>query len=91
MSQQLSCWARCKVVRPGNLVWPKIRLTASVTDLITILRCFLSFKTVTTSRDIVVFKIKFPEKNGHPSPCTLFSTASETRYRKSPSESVYAL
>jgi hypothetical protein len=36
-------FAQCKVVWPGHSVRPKIRLMASGTDLITILRCFLSF------------------------------------------------
>jgi hypothetical protein len=55
-------------VRPGHSAQPEIRLTASGTDLITILRCFLSFKTVVTSRNIIVFKIKFSRpKNGYPS------------------------
>ncbi len=49
-------------MRPGHSVWPKIRLTESETDLITILRCFLSFKTVLTSRNIIVFKIFFSGK-----------------------------
>ncbi len=44
-------------MRPGHSVRPKIRPMASETDLITILRCFLSFKTVLTSRNIIVFKI----------------------------------
>ncbi len=35
------------------------KITESGTDLNTILRCFLSFKTVVTSRNIIVFKI-FP-------------------------------
>jgi hypothetical protein len=63
-----TCCARCKAARPIHSVQPKIRLTASGTDLITILRCFLSLKTVVTSRNIIVFKIKkFLPKNGHPS------------------------
>ncbi len=63
-----TCFARCKAVRPGHSVWPKIRLTESGTDQITILRCFLSFKTVIISRNNIVFKIKFSQpKNGHPS------------------------
>ncbi len=39
--------------------------------------CFLSFKTVVTSRNILAFKIKnFPaKKNGLPSRFTLFSTS----------------
>jgi hypothetical protein len=49
-------------VRPGHSARSKIRLTGSGTDLITILRCFLSFKTVVTSRNIIVFKIKFSRK-----------------------------
>ena len=53
---------------PGHSVRPKIRPMASETDLITILRCFLSFKTVVTSPNIIVFKIKISRpKNGHPS------------------------
>ncbi len=44
------------------MVRPKHRLTVSGTDLITILRCFLSFKTVVTSRNIIVFKIKIPSQ-----------------------------
>jgi hypothetical protein len=51
---------RCKTVRPGHWhsVRPKTRLTESGTDrdLITILRCFL--KTVVTSQNVIVFKIK---------------------------------
>ncbi len=55
-------------MRPGHSVRPKIRLTESGTDLITILRCFLSFKTALTSRNIIVFNIFFsPARNGHPS------------------------
>ncbi len=39
-----------------------------MTYLITILRCFLLFKTVVTSPNIIVFKIKISRpKNGHPS------------------------
>ncbi len=49
-------------MRPGHSVRPKIRLTESGTDLITILRCFLSFKTVCTTRNIIVFKIFFRQK-----------------------------
>ncbi len=45
-------------MRPGHLVQPKIRLTETGTDLITILRCVLLFKTVVISRNIIVFKIK---------------------------------
>ncbi len=71
-----SCSARCKTGRPGLSVRPKIRLPESGTDLITMLRCFLSFKTVVTSRNIMAFKIKFSRpKTGHPSRCTLFSTS----------------
>ncbi len=56
------------MVRPGHSVQPKIRLTESGTDLITILRCFLSYKTVVTPRNIIVFKINFSRpKIGHPS------------------------
>ncbi len=73
-----STWCMwCEAVRPSHLVRPKIRLAESGTDLITILRCFLSFKTVfSTSQNIIVFKINFslPE-NSHPSRCTLFSTS----------------
>jgi hypothetical protein len=36
-------------VGPGLSVRPKLRLTESATDLITILRCALSFKTVVTA------------------------------------------
>ncbi len=55
-------------MRPGRSVRPKIRLTRSGIDLTTILRCFLSFKTVVTSRNIIVFKIKFSRpKHGRPS------------------------
>ncbi len=55
-------------MKPGHSVLPKIRLTASGTDLITILRCFLAFKTVLTSRNIIAFKIKISRpKNGHQS------------------------
>ncbi len=57
-----------KVVWHGVKQWPKIRLTETGTDLITILRCVLSFKTVVISRNIIVFKIKISwPKNGHPS------------------------
>ncbi len=64
-----TCWARCKAVRPGHSARLKIRLTEAGTDLIIIfLWCSLSLKTVLTSRNIIVFKIKFPlPKNGHPS------------------------
>ena len=59
---------RCKAVRPGQSVRSKKGLTESWIDLTTILRCFLSFKTVVTSRNILVFKIKFSRpKNDHPS------------------------
>ncbi len=44
------------------MVQLKIRATESGTDLITISRCFLSFKTVITSRNIIVFKIFFSRK-----------------------------
>ncbi len=55
-------------MRPSHSVRPKNRLTASGNDLISILRCFLSFKTVVTSRNIIVFKIQTSgPKNGHPS------------------------
>jgi hypothetical protein len=58
--------ALCKVtvVRPRHSVWlPKIRLTASGTDLITILRCFLLFKAVVASQNIIlVSKKKFQAK-----------------------------
>jgi hypothetical protein len=40
---KLTCLAWCKAVRPGHSVRPKIRLTESATDLITILRYFFSF------------------------------------------------
>ncbi len=48
------------MVRPGHSVRPKIRLTEFGTDLITILRCLLSFKTVVTIRNIIVFKKNIP-------------------------------
>ncbi len=55
-------------MRPRHSVRPNIRLTGTGTDLITILRCVLSFKTVVTSRIIIVFKIKISRPtNGHPS------------------------
>ncbi len=41
--------ALCKVVRPNYLVRSKKRMKVSLTDLITISRCFLSFKTVVKS------------------------------------------
>ncbi len=47
-------------VRPGRSVRSKKRLTEPGTDLNTILRCFLSFKTFVTSQNIIVFKIIFP-------------------------------
>jgi hypothetical protein len=47
------------LVRPCHSIWPKISLTKPGTNLITSLRCFLSFKTVVTSRNIKVFKIFF--------------------------------
>ncbi len=51
---------------PDLLVQPKIRLTDSGTNLLTILTCFLSFKTVVTSQDIIVFKINFSlQKKDH--------------------------
>ncbi len=54
--------------RPGRSVQSKKRLTGSGTDLNTVLRCFLLFKTVVTSRNILVFKTYFPRpKNGFPS------------------------
>ncbi len=43
-------------MRPGRSVRPKIRLTEYGPDLISILRCFLSFETVLTTRNIIVFK-----------------------------------
>ncbi len=59
----------CKPVLPSHLTvltWPKMRLTGSGTELITILRCVLLFKTVVTSRKVIVFKIKFSlQKNDH--------------------------
>jgi hypothetical protein len=55
-------------VRPDRSVRSKKRLTESGTDLNPISRCFLSFKTVVTSRNILVFKINLPlPKNGCPS------------------------
>jgi hypothetical protein len=48
MAKHQICVALCKAVRPGHMFWPKLRLTESGTDLFTILRCFLSFKTVVT-------------------------------------------
>ena len=53
---------------PGRSDRSKKRIIESGTDLNTILRCFLSFKTVVTSRNILVFKIFFSRpKNGLPS------------------------
>ncbi len=67
---------QCKTVRLKHSARPKIRLTESGTDLITILRCFLSFKLVITSRNIIVFKIKLSlPKHDHLSWCTLFNTS----------------
>jgi hypothetical protein len=64
----LSWWVLCKAVRPGRLVRPKIRPTRSGIDLLTILRCLLSCKTVVMSRKIIGFKIKISlPKNSHPS------------------------
>jgi hypothetical protein len=64
-------------MRPWHSIQPKIRLTEHVTDLITMLRCFLSFNTVVMSRNIMVFKIKISRpKRDHPSRYTLFSTSS---------------
>ncbi len=54
-------------MRPCHSAQPEIRLIESGTDLITILRCFLSFETLVTSRNIIVFKKKFLPKNDHPS------------------------
>jgi hypothetical protein len=63
-----TCFALCKTARPGHSVQPKIRVTESGTDQITILRCFLSFKTVVISQNSIVFKIKCSHpKNSHPS------------------------
>ncbi len=64
-----SSWRhKCKAVRPGRSDRSKKRLTGSETDLNTILRCFLSFKTVILSRNILLFKIFFPrQKNDFPS------------------------
>ncbi len=64
-------------MRPNPLLQPNIRLTESVTDLVTILRYFLSFKTVFKSWNSTAFKITFSlQKNDHLSWCTLFSTSS---------------
>jgi hypothetical protein len=50
--------AQCKAVKPKPSAGPKVRLTDSGTDLITILRCYHLFKTVGMSQKIIVFKIK---------------------------------
>ena len=57
MSHQLEWMSAFKAERTRHSVRHKFRLTESGTDLITIERCFLSFKTVVTSRNIIVFKI----------------------------------
>ncbi len=44
-----TCCAQCTAAGPGLSDWPKLRLTESGTDLITILRCDLSFKTIVTA------------------------------------------
>jgi hypothetical protein len=44
--------------RPGRFNRSNKRKTESGTDLNTILRCFISLKTVVTSRNNLVFKIK---------------------------------
>ncbi len=51
--------ALCKVVRPNHSDRSKKRRKVSWTDLLTILRCFLSFKTVVKSQFLLVFKIYF--------------------------------
>ena len=70
----MSCSASTKVEARGvKLSGPVDRIgqkkkIESGTDLNTILRCFLSFKTAVTSRNILVFKIFFSRpKNGLPS------------------------
>jgi hypothetical protein len=87
-----TCFARCKAVRSGLSVRPKIRLTESGTDQITILRCFLSFKTVVMSRNSIVFKIKISlPKNGHPSHArSLVPRASSCAARRRPQGRVTA-
>ncbi len=51
---------QCKAVRPCPSDQSKKRITESGSDLNTILRCFLLFKTVVESLNILVFKIIFP-------------------------------
>jgi hypothetical protein len=60
MSQQVDLLSAVQSGEARHSVRPNIRLTEAGTDLITILMWFLSFKTVLTSRNIIVFKIKFP-------------------------------
>ncbi len=66
--------ARCKAARSSHSVRPKISLTDAGTDLITISMCVLSFKTVATPRNAIVFKIKVPCQKIPPESCTHFST-----------------
>ena len=50
-------FARCKVVKPGKVL-SKIKVNESGTDPIIISRCILSFKTIITPLNIIVFKVK---------------------------------
>jgi hypothetical protein len=59
MSKQLKLSDTVQAARPSHSVRPKSRLTESGTDLVTIFRCFLSFQIVVTTRNTIVFKIKF--------------------------------
>ncbi len=49
-----------KLSGPVDRIGLKTKITESGTDLNTILRYFLSFRTVVTSRNIIAFKIFFP-------------------------------
>ena len=63
-------------MRPSHPVQSQNKLTEVGTDLVTILRCFLSFKTVATSRNILVFKILSPaEKWLSESPTLLWASS----------------
>jgi hypothetical protein len=54
----------CKGVTQGQLVQSK-ELTVSEADLIIILKCFLSFKTIIAAINIIVFRMKFSMSRTH--------------------------
>ncbi len=65
-----------KLVKPSSLIQPKISFTASGTDLITILRGALSFKTVVIPQNSFGFQDKiFPATKLPSESCTLTQLA----------------